>query len=330
MNLLRLAQRLGRELGMSLQSPTQRETLYELINDAAEQIYTQTDLPRCLLEEQVSVDTTDPLPRVTLPSHVGELRAVRDYQDSIRLHDIRPKFHRRPWPEDSLYVFRILGERAVCRSIDNTVPLYMVPFGYATDDVTVSIVGKTSTASEVHATFSADGTGTAATVNWEEIYSISKDNITANDVVFRVGDANGAEIAKIHSYADVSRYVEIELQERPSCCSCSQIQGSRCFEILYKPVFRALQATQSRFQLEGYDLAIIYTAVKIYKLRGLSETATEMQIKAAQVHNVRADEILKQIIANKTQGQDLILQKDHNRMSMSNLRGLRKRRYNLV
>ena len=330
MTLIELRKRLARETGLAADNELQAGTLDDLINDAAQQIYTQTDLPRALREEAFSVDTTDRVPRITLPERVGEIRGVRDWADRIKLHDIRPKYNTLPWPNDVLYTFRILYETPIARSIDNALGLYMVPLAVDPNSVTVSVVGSTADAQEVHATFAGDGTGSAVGVLWTSIASITKDAITPVDVILLSGDASGEEMARLTSYGSRSKYIEIELYEYGGrACSCSEPTWSvdRCLEVLYKPPFRPLYEDNSTFQLDGYDYEILYTAVKIYRIRGLGAEATDAQIAAAKVHAVRADELLAQRINDKIQGEELVIAYGPARWDMRRLRGLRQARY---
>jgi len=330
MTLIELRKRLARETGLNADNELQAGVLDDLVNDAAQQIYTQTDLPRALREEAFSVDTTDTVPRITLPERVGEIRGVRDWADRIKLHDIRPKYNSLPWPNDVLYTFRILYETPIARSIDNALGLYMVPLAGDPTSVEVSIVGSTADAQELHATFAGDGTGSAVGVLWTSIASITKDAITPVDVLLLEGDADGAEMARLTSYGDRSKYIEIELYEyggKACCCSEPTWSADRCLEVLYKPPFRPLLDDNSTFQLDGYDYEIIYTAVKIYRIRGLGAEATDSQIAAAKVHAVRADELLAQRINDKIQGEELVIAYGPARWDSRKLRGLRQARY---
>jgi hypothetical protein len=324
-----LCRRLGTEIGLKNSGDAaQRQTLEDLINDAAEELYTQTDLPRSLLEETFSPDTTDVVRRVTLPQRVGEIRAIRDNYSAVTLHDMRPRYNNMPWPKGNMYTFRIMRDVPIFRSIDNAVGLYMPPLEGDPTSLSVNIVGATATASEVHASFDGAGAGTAVGVLWTDIFEITKDAITPTDVVLYSGTSAGPEMARIPAYGDRSIYIEVDLLETPYTCACAPVYFPyRCLDILYKPPFRPLLDATSSFQVAGYDHAIIYTAVKIYRIRGLGAQATDAEIAAAKVHEERANKVMKDTIKSKIQSEDLVIKFGPARQDSRMLRGLRRLKY---
>lgn len=329
MILTELIRRVAVETGLPIDTPEGEQAVIDLINDAGQQLWDQTDLPRCLMEEVFTIDTTDPVPRLTLPSRVGELRGIRRPQGKVSLHDVRPRYNDRPWPQDNLMTFRVLYETPIARSIDNAIGLYMPPIANFEGPLSVYIVGATDTAKEFHASFDLNGEGTAQGVLWTDIFSITKTEPTPLDIILYAGDDDtGDEMARLGTYEYRSKYTVIELHERPFIGNGEPdtVQSSP-LEILYKPPFRPLLEPTSCFQLDGYDHVIIYGAVKIYRIRGIGGDATETQINAAKVHAIRADEVLKQKINAKIQGQDIVIQFGKPRGDIRRLRGIRHIRY---
>lgn len=323
MNLLEFRARLGREIGLNPAVDSQQEALDELINAGASELW-ETDLPRSLMEMTVQLDGT--INRVTVPAAVGEIRAMRDSFSKLTLHDRRPRYANWPWPKADLRTFRLLAERPTERSIDNTVPLYMVPVTM-TGDVTVTIAGRTADANEVHGTFDKTGAGSAATILWEEIYYITKDAVTPVDVVLRSGDASGDEMARLWSHMDRALYLEFELIETPYVGCTTAATPARCIDVLYKPHFRPLLEDTASFQLAGYDNAIIYRAIEIYRLRGTGADQTPNQLLAARAARAKADELVDDKIQNAIQGEELIVQFGKPKGDARLLRGLRNYRY---
>lgn len=329
MILNELCRRLGTEIGLkNAGDAAQRQVLEDLINDAAEDIYNQTDLPRSLMEETFSTNTTDVVRRVTLPQRVGEIRGIRDNYSAVTLHDMRPRYNNMPWPKSDMYTFRIMRDVPIFRSIDNAVGLYMPALEGDPTTLSVDIVGSTATASELHASFDGAGAGTAVGVLWTDIFEITKDAITPTDIVLYSGTSAGPEMARIPAYGDKSLYIEIDLLETPNTCACAPVYFPyRCIDILYKPPFRPLLDGTSSFQVAGYDQPIIFAAVRNYRIRGLGAQATDAEIAAAKVHDMRANQTLKEIIKSKTQAEDLVIKFGPARQDSRYLRGLRRMRY---
>lgn len=328
MNLSELIRRLSSETGLPAATDAQKQVIVDLLNDAGEQLWDQTDLPNSLLEEVFTIDSTDPVPRLSLPSRVGELRGCRDWSSKIELHDMRPRYNNYPWPQDQLYTFRVLRESAIARSIDNSIGLYMPPIANFAGPLSVDIVGSTDTAAEHHASFDLNGEGTAEGVLWTDIRAITKTDYTPVDVILYAGDDDtGDEMCRLGTNEYRAAYKVVELYELPFISTSADNTTTRPIEVLYKsPYFPLVQDTSS-FQLAGYDHVLLYNAVKLFRIRGIGAAATEDQIAAAKVHSVRADEVLARKIASKNQGIKHVLQFGRPRGDSRNLRGLRQYRY---
>ena len=327
MQLIQMITRIGREIGLNPNVEAEKSQLIELANDAAQEMWVQTDLPRALMEETFTVNGDDATERVTLPGHMAEIRGIRDRLDAIELHDIRPRYMLRPWPDQSGYTFRILAESPIARSIDNALTLYMAPTTEVS--LTVTIAGRTAAADHYVATFDENGQGTAEGVLWEDIVSITKSGPTTNDVVITSGDATGAEMARIGARSERSKYTLIQLIEKAYGGEApTTVYPSRMLDVLYKPEYRPMIGDNDSFQLEGYDIPIIYSAVAIFKLRGLTGAgATEDQIRAAEMYKMRSEKMLNRAIASKIQPEQLMIQYGRPIGDTANLRGLRQRRY---
>jgi len=324
MQFLELRQRLGREIGLRPEDQAQNTVLGELINDAAREIYDQTDLPNSLREQTIQVNSDNNSQIVTFPAHVMEIRGIRDYVMAITLHDLRPRYHNHPWPTGSMYTFRLVGESAICRSIENDTVLTM---DTQVEDVTVTVSGATEAAAQISGDFDRLGAGTASTINWTEVHSVSKDIYTSSDVVLK--NAANQEVARILNYLNSSRYIQVELLERPQTpMSPTVVQPGRVLDVLYKPYFRPLRLNTDVFQVAGFDIPILYKAVAIYRIRGIDETSTENKVLAAKAQNIRSEERIAEVIQSRTQANEIQLQFGFPRGDISHLYGLRRHRYN--
>lgn len=318
MNLSQLREKVAQGTGLKVE--INRDQLTALVNTAAQELYTQTDLPRALMEEtvQVSLEATQ---RITLPAHMYDIRAVRDYIRGIVLHDMRPRYHNYPWPKGDMYKFRICDEVATCYSWDNATELTI---SAVDEDVTISVTGKTEDAALITQVYDNDGVG--ATVDWVDVIAISKSGYTTKDVV--VTNPDGVEVARILNYLEKSRYIQIELLERPQTpLSPAVLQPARVLDVLYKPHFRPLVNDTDSFQLEGYDQAIINKARALRKLDEVDENNTENKVMAAKVADSRSQELLKNTIRSREQGIEIQVQFGRPKGDMSRLRGLRRFKY---
>ena len=156
---------------------------------------------------------------------------------------------------------------------------------------------------------------------------MSKDIYTSADVILKNSD--DVEVARILNYLNSSRYIQLELLERPQTpLSPAVLQPGRTLDVLYKPYFRPLRLDTDVFQVAGFDSALVYKAVAIYRIRGIDETSTENKVLAAKAQNIRSDERVAEVIKSRTQGNEIQLQFGNPRGDISGLRGLRRYRYN--
>jgi hypothetical protein len=322
MTLIELVKLVSAETGIPYNEAASKAQLVALINSAAQQIWDQTDLPNCLMEQVFTVDNADPLPRIALPTYCRELRGVRDRLGAIEVHDMRAKYATMPWPWDNGYRWRILGDRPLLRSIDNALELALVPGTYPAAMV-ITITGETATATRITRTLDYLGAGSAVGVNWTDVFSITKNVPTEIDVGLTAG---GTVMSVIPNNESAAQYMLIELYEAPRQCSEPTYKG-RCYEILFKPPFAPLINDGDSFQMSGYDQPIAYRATAIFRLRGLSEQATDAGIKVATVQQQRSEALLQQTIEGKIQNRRLPINFGPPRGDTRMLRRVRQWRY---
>lgn len=323
MQLLELTQRLGRETGLQPAIAVQKTVLVELINDAAQELYEQTDLPNSLMEQTVQASSESNSQQVTLPGHIYEVRGIRDYTRAMTIHDMRPRYHNYPWPTGDMYTFRLIGESPIGTSLDNETVLTMDPVA---DEVTVTLSGSTTEAAQISGQFDKNGSGTAETINWTALQSITKDIYTTQDIILR--NADDVEVSRILNYLMAARYLQIELLERPqTSLSPAILQPGRVLDILYKPHFRPLRLDTDTFQVQGFDIPLIYKAVEIYRIRGIDENQTENKVLAAKAHAARSDERFSEVLRSRVQPVEIQVQFGQPRGDTSLLRGLRRFKY---
>jgi hypothetical protein len=262
-----------------------RELLIKFINKAAQEIYKEIDLPRVLKEAYINVTNST---RVTLPTFVGELRAVRNPKGKMDLTDLRPRYALADW-HNEWNKFRIVGETAINQEILNTSPL-SVETSNADDDLIITLVGETDTSNRATDNIQMTEAEVLGTKNFNNITSISKNKIT-EDVV-KIYDAENNELAVIYADQFTSRYLVVDISKYPAmqCCDGESFTA----EILFKPRLGSLFFDQDTFPLQGYeDLLILRTKQLIAE-----ENPGEEQ-RAILMYN-KSQEIIKQEIQDKT------------------------------
>ena len=104
---------------------TQRPYLTALINRAASDLYSQSDLVNCLREQVFKRELQDqknPVVQYTLPYYVHKVRAMREYTTGCTIvnHDMRPRYQTQGWREFiDPFTYRIKNNQPLAREILN-------------------------------------------------------------------------------------------------------------------------------------------------------------------------------------------------------------------
>src|ERR1017187_2672651 len=129
----------GNKMGLNPSVPSNRSVLLRYLNEAAPELYSQADLVGTLMEQTFKVNGDQTL---TLPSYVGELRAIRE-QASMQvwhLNQMRPRYNQFNWT-DMWRNFRLLGKRALMATVTNISKGVITVVSVETPPIVVTVSG---------------------------------------------------------------------------------------------------------------------------------------------------------------------------------------------
>jgi len=101
--------------------------------------------------------------------------------------------------------------------------------------------------------------------------------------------------------------------------------SQRRFECLYKEPFMTMNFDESTFQVDGYDLAIVWYAQALHWQTG---TDAEKAATLAPIYKAKGDELVRKRIGDTIQTRELVVQFGEPRFDAARLRNLRRNRYN--
>jgi hypothetical protein len=252
MNLAYILRRVESSAGISSPelNPEQRDWLVDIINEAAEEIYQEKDLP--LAPKEVDVRITSDY-RIALPPFVGELRALRTkrYNDKWTLADIRTRYNTVDWPEKWNKV-RYISIDPIATEITNTAP-GTIEVAEADADLVISITGETDDSNNACDTITMDAVSKSWTSNFNVIKSITKNIITRQNVV--ISDADDQEIAVIYADQREARYAIVDISAYPAIQECAD--GTFVMEVLYKPRLPYLYYDEDTFPIPDFANTVV-------------------------------------------------------------------------
>lgn len=234
----------------------QNSLLLDIINEAADEIYTELDLPLVLREVTVQVDNEY---RICLPAFVGKIRAIRDtrFNGLWSLRDVRPRYTQVDWPE-KWDKFRYIGESAVVREPANATPGTLEIHAVDAEAI-VSLVGQTEYSNREVNSVTMDAVEKSWTTSYLEINAIRKNKITNHNI--EVYDSDGNEIALLYADQLESLYQVVDVSQYPNISDCSD--GTFFMEVLYKPRLPRMENDNDAFPVSGYDDAIVLKAKQL-------------------------------------------------------------------
>lgn len=248
-------------------NPQQRILILNVINEAAREIYRTTDLPGCLKEVDIQVQSNLTM---ALPAFVGSVRAIKintnwnwiGYRYSLQ--GIQSRYSTVQWSR-LWNKFTVIGESPIANELLTQLPLR---FKYPIIDETliVTTIGETAKSNRA-----IDNTPIVAielngSKNFINISSIKKNKIT--DYNLTILDGNENELAVIYADQLDSLYTLIDISKYPDlnqlgqCCVGDTPKGYMA-TILFKPRLNILQNDEDEFPVKGFDDIIVMRAKQL-------------------------------------------------------------------
>ena len=318
--------RFGKKVGMLPSDTSQRALLLDYLNEAAQELYEQSDMPGSLEEAEFYVqgDKT-----VAMPADVYAVRSIREKAGSNAMWDAEPltaRYRENNW--DTNYgKFRVKGysplkvslPTAITGAANSTNRLIVRTYGITTTDDDYEVVIKTpySEAFLVSVAGPAVASATSSTnvtlapsnaVVITDIISFARTfKPTATVGVVQLIDYvdNSIVYAEIPSNSMESRYLIVDVSEFPFSSSAAE-DDSHTLQILYKKALPRLQNDTDEFPAPGYDNIIVSKCMELF----LEEQG---KIEEAILHDKKASRSLARRQADLERGQEQkVVFKRHN------------------
>lgn len=236
-----------------------------LINQAAYEVYVETDLPGSLQEcnIQVSADVT-----IALPQFIGPLKGIREIFTAVANIPSRT----RPWQQQLLMPrytsdnwdkrwtkFTYRGYSAIETSITNAGPVTATM--QTPDNSVFYVLGSTINSNSTIDTITMNATSVVGSVNFSSIKSIHRHDTIIENITLK--DLNGVELAVLYNNFRASIYQIFDISQFPNVGNLDN--NERCLEILFKEPLPLLKDDNDAFVVPNYDIIIGKKAVQLYQ-----------------------------------------------------------------
>ena len=318
--------RFGKKVGMLPSDSNQRSLLLDYLNEAAQELYEQSDMPGCLEEAEFYVqgDKT-----IAMPADVYAIRGIREKSGDNDIWDAEPmtaRYRENGWETDH-NKFRIKGYSALQRSLPTSITeaansidkLIVRWYGITAATDTFSIVvtttisaGYTLTVGNVAVTNNPSSSNQVTlsnlTVPFTGVTSFvrdSKPSSTQGKVQLIDYADNSIVYAEIPSNAMESRYLIVDVSEFPFSSTASQ-DDAHTLQVLYKKKLPRLQNDMDEFPAPGYDNILVSKCMELF----LEEQG---KMEEAILHDRKASRSLARRQADLERGQEQqVIFKRHN------------------
>ena len=310
--------RFGKKIGMLPSDTSQRALLLDYLNEAAQELYEQSDMPGSLEEAEFYVqgDKT-----VAMPADVYTVRSIREKAGGNAMWDTEPltaRYRENNW-DTNHSKFRVKGYSPLKKSLptsiteaaNSTDKLVVKAFGITTTSDDFEVVIKTPyseaflvSVTGISAVTSAVSSATATlapsnAVVVTDIISFARTlEPTATSGLVQLIDYADNDIvyAEIPSNRMESRYLIVDVSEFPFSSSAAE-DDSHTLQILYKKALPRLQNDTDEFPAVGYDNILVSKCMELF----LEEQG---KIEEAILHDRKATRSLARRQADLERGQE--------------------------
>lgn len=278
MSLKYILSQTGVKMGLNPSDDSQRPILLRFVNEAVDELYAQSDMAGCMVEQAFKVNGDQ---TIALPNYVGAVRAVREYQSLIpwNINQMRPRYNVSNW-NDFWRGWRLKGKQALQKSIVNQSVINVSVTAVESPAVVVTITGRTDTSSSITEDITLNATTVSSVNNWIEITAINKSRV--NDYDITVSDIDNNALAVIPNNEKVSTYQIIDVSTCP-WLNNTQSKQDHYLEVLYKKKLTYLSEDGDEFPAQGYDNIIVNKVLQLwYEEQGKVDLASAYDQKATR------------------------------------------------
>lgn len=260
MSVKYILSQVGSKISLNPNATNQRPTLLRFLNEAARELYSQSDPDGSLQEQAFKVNGDQ---TISCPSYVGPIRGVReiDSQISWSINKMRPRYNQFNWP-DSWRNLRLLNIRALMQTVTNaSVGVLTVP-GVENPPVVVIVSGPTVNSTIASETITMTQTSMETINSFTDYTSVKKLCVNQYDVT--LSDVDGKLLTVIPNNQLSAQYQVLDVSICP-WLAVSTNTLEHYVEILYKLAITQLYNDADEFIFgQKYDDVLVNKCLQLY------------------------------------------------------------------
>lgn len=270
--------RVAAKMGLNPQDPNNRLVLVGYLNEAARELYAQSDMVGSLMEQVFKINGDQTL---SLPAYVGKIRAIREFASMQQWHinQMRPRYNQFNWP-DMWRNFRLKNKQCLMASVDNqsvgviTVPVIENP------PIQVTVSGPTINSYLVNETVILN----ACTVQTKNVFldytAVKKDRVGQYDI--SLSQVDGKLLTVIPNNQMAAMYQIIDVSACPWLPMNTSVNDNY-MEVLYKKTLDWLSDDADEFPAFDCDDVLVNKMMQLWKEENdKTETAAAYDAKATR------------------------------------------------
>lgn len=292
--------RVGRKMGMNPADAQERTTLLGFLNEAARELYMQSDMPGSLQEQvfKVNGDQT-----ISVPWYVGFPRGVREAssQQVWHFNQLRPRYNQFNWP-DMWRNLRIRNRQALQTTVTNTSVGVLTVNAVESPALIVTLTGPTASSSQVSEQITMDAVSKNSVNQFLDYVAVTKDRVSIYDVT--LSDVDSKLLTLIPNTEVNAQYQIIDVSSVPWLPQDTSALD-HYLELLFKTTLRFLSNDGDEFPAPDCDDILVNKVLQLWmEEQGKAEAALAYDGKATRTlarltqENTRETEDLVALVSN--------------------------------
>jgi len=279
MSVKYILSQVGAKSGLNPAATSSRATLLRWLNEAARELYDQSDPPGSLMEQAFKVNGDQ---TITCPQYVGAIRGVRELDSHITwsINQMRPRYNQFNWG-DSWRNLRLKNIQALMATVTNTSAGVITVATVENPPIQVTVSGPTATSTLSTETIVMTSTTMQTANNYTDYTSVKKDRVNTCDVT--LSDVDGKVLTIIPNNQLSAQYQILDVSVCP-WLSVSTSSLDHYLEILFKVSPTQLQNDTDEFVFgQKYDDILVNKCIQLwYEEQGKPDLAAAFDQKATR------------------------------------------------
>lgn len=278
MSVKHILNQVGAKMGLDPQDSAQRSVMLRFLNEAAVELYNQSDMPGSLMEQAFKVNGDQ---TISLPYYVGQVRAAREIDSQVAwsINQMRPRYNQFNWT-DMWRNLRLKNRQCLQATVINESKCVITVPKVENPPIVVTVTGAIENAADVFESVTMDAVQKTTNTSFIDYSSVKKDRVNNYDVV--LSDVDGRILTTIQNNQLVAMYQILDVSSCP-WLSQSTSTTDHIMEILYKKALPWFENDSDEFPAPDCDNILVNKILQLwFEEQGKGDIAIAYDAKATR------------------------------------------------